>query len=394
MMKTHFAKSVAAGSQLRIAYFTNSITMGGMENHVVELAFAVAKTGCEVAAIVPGDKAVMPFVERLREANIAVHLLDLAGDQPKQQLAVQLMRLRNLLRTERFNVFHQHRTGPYHGKWACLAARLAGVPAIVATEHLPAHRLYGWARGINAIADQLVDCIVTVCDLDRDQQLRETWRQESKVVTIHNGIDLSRFRPDEVSCAQARSAQGLDADAPILGVLARLIPVKGVTHLLKALPSLIQQWPKLVLLIGGDGYERQALEAEATALGISSSVKFLGHCEDVIQVLRVIDLLVLPSELESCPIVLLEAMAMRRPAVATDVGGVSEVVLDGVTGFLVPPRNPQALSSAIARCLRDGQLATMGSSGRTLVEKLFTAEVMTTKTIALYRTLLANAELR
>jgi glycosyltransferase involved in cell wall biosynthesis len=183
---------------------------------------------------------------------------------------------------------------------------------------------------------------------------------------------------------------GVDPGVPLLGVLARLMPDKGITHLLKALVPLSRQWPQITVLIAGEGPLRAPLEAEAASLGVGQNVRFLGQRGDVIPILRAIDLLVLPSEKESFPIVLLEAMAMARPAVACDVGGVSEAVADGVTGFVVPPRDPEALAGAIQRSLREGRLEQMGAAARARVEKHFTAETMAAKAIDLYRMVAAT----
>jgi glycosyltransferase involved in cell wall biosynthesis len=377
-------------TRLRIAYITNSIAIGGMEKHVFDLATAVVKAGHHVTAIAPGTPGVAPFIEWFRSAGIDVHTVDLSGAQPRRRLAIETRRLWRLLRSNAIDVFHQHRTGPYHGKWACLAARAAGVPAIVATEHLPAHRLSGTTRLVNAAVDRVVDRVVTVCDLDRRQQLRETWRPGSKVVAIHNGIDIARFQPDAALEQRARAAFGVGR-GPVLGVIARLAPAKGITHLLKALPELAAKWPELLVLVAGDGPLRHELEAEVAALGVMQHVRFLGHQTNAVDILRAIDLLVLPSEVESFPLVILEAMAMCRPVVASNVGGVSEAVIDGETGFVVPPRTPQALAAAIERCLLAPNFAEMGMAARQRVAELFTVDVMAAKATALYRSLLRSS---
>lgn len=373
--------------RLGVAFFTNSIAIGGMEKHVVELASALAKMNCDVCAIAPGTKEVSPFLDWLREAGIPTYAIDLRGDQPKRQLVSEARRLRRLLIDRRVDIFHQHRTGPYHGKWACLVARTAGA-RVVATEHLPAFRLSGVSRRINALADRVVDRLVTVCDLDRARQLSVTWRDPRKVVTIHNGIDISRFTQSQELRQRVRAMLGLPDDVPVIGVLARLSPEKGITHLLKALVPLTREHRNLVVLIAGDGPLRGALEAEAALLGVAPHIRFLGYWDKAAELLGAIDLLALPSEAESFPIVLLEAMAMSRPAVACNVGGVSEAVLDGVSGYVVPPKDPRALEVAIDRCLRNGQLVAMGAAARKRVEGLFTADVMARKTEALYRGLL------
>jgi glycosyltransferase involved in cell wall biosynthesis len=363
-----------------------------MENHVLELAVAVATRGCQVSAIVPDTPAIAPFVANLREAGIPVDTVTLHSAQSTSTLVAEMLRLRQILRDRGIDIFHQHRTGPYHGKWACLAARMAGVGAVVATEHLPAFPLKGISRLINATADRAVDRIVTVCELDRQVQIRETWRPAAKVVTVHNGIDLSRFSlsPASEPDASVRKELGIDAGAPVLGVIARLSPEKGHRYLFEALPSLVREWPELIVLVAGDGPERSTLEAEAASRGIARHVRFLGPRSDIVRIMQTLDVLVLPSLKESFPIVLLEAMAMRRAAVATNVGGVSEAVLDGETGFVVPPAEPAALGAAIARCLRSEDLKSMGAAGRLRVERHFTAAAMAAKTEALYRELVAR----
>jgi glycosyltransferase involved in cell wall biosynthesis len=376
---------------MRVAYCTNSVALGGMENHVVELATGVTRLGCDVSVIVPDVPAIAPFVSSLRAARIPVDIVSLHGAQSKQRLLGEASKLRRILRQRRIDVFHQHRTGPYHGKWACLAARIAGVRAVVATEHLPAFPLAGAARLINAAADRAVDRVVTVCELDRQRQIDCTWRSPKKVVTIHNGIDISRFDPNTAATERMiiRQELGIADRTPVLGVVARLSIEKGHSYLLQGLPSLIDEWPTLVVLVAGEGPERQRLEAEAAAYGVADHVRFLGQRSDVINILRGIDLMVLPSLKESFPIVLLEAMAMRRAAVATDTGGVSEAVIDDVTGFVVPPANAALLASAIARSLRGGRLHEMGAAGRLRVEQNFTAESMAGKARALYEELMA-----
>lgn len=378
--------------RIRVAYCTNSVALGGMENHVLELAMAVGRLGCEVSAIVPNEPAIAPFVVALRDRGIPVEMVTLQGGQPLARYGAEAARLRHILRQRRIEVFHQHRTGPYHGKWACLAAKAAGVSAIVATEHLPAFPLIGTKRMINAIADRVVDRIVTVCELDRQRQIRDTWRNAEKVVTIHNGIDVSRFEPGQVrqDALDVRHELGIEVDAPVLGVVARLSVEKGHIHLLRALPPLMQQWPKMVVIMAGEGPERASLEAESARMGLSGSVRFVGQRSDVARILRAIDLVVLPSLKESFPISLLEAMAMRLPAVVTDVGGVSEAVIDGENGFVVPAASPESLTSAIARCLQGDALDRMGAAGRGRVEQHFTADGMAAKTVALYRSIVGK----
>ncbi len=375
---------------LRVAYISNSVTMGGMENHMLELARQVARLGCRVSAIVPAAPALAPLYKGLQEAGIGTYRLNLPGCQPPWSLLANALHARRLIRRLGVEVVHQHRTGPYHGKWACLAARAAGAPVVVATEHQPAFRLQGWPRWVNARVDALVDRIITVSEADRRSQIELASRPEAKVVAIHNGIDLARFSPCPPSeQALARRELGLDPQALLVGCAARLDVQKGLSYLLEATAILATRWPRLVVLLAGEGPKRAALEAQARALGIAERVHFLGYRPDVARIVRVVDLFVLPSVWESFGLAVAEAMALARPVVATRVGGLPEVVVDGETGLLAPPCSPEALSGAMARCLADPDLSyRLGQAGRRRVEEHFSAEAMACHTLALYEELL------
>lgn len=210
---------------------------------------------------------------------------------------------------------------------------------------------------------------------------------------IHSGIECRRF--DIESRNEARRALGLPADAPILLVPARLVPVKGHATLLAALPALAGGFPDLLALLAGDGPLRAELESRAGELGLSNRVRFLGHRDDIPRLLAAADLVVLPSRTEGLPSALLESFAARRAVVASDVGGVAEALRDGVEGRLVRAGESDALVAATAELLADRtRRDAMGERARRVVEERFDVRRTTRALEEAYEAWLAEAASR
>jgi glycosyltransferase involved in cell wall biosynthesis len=182
---------------------------------------------------------------------------------------------------------------------------------------------------------------------------------------------------------------GLPAGAPVVGAVSRLAWKKAIVHLVQATPRIVEALPQARVVIAGDGPLRAELEAEAAALGVADHIRFLGSREDSIDLMALFDVFVLPSVVEGMSNALLEAMAVGRPVVATDVGGNSEVVADGETGFLVPASAPDRLAAAIVKLLGAPEMAAeMGAAGRRRVIEHYRVDIMTRRIEAMYDALL------
>jgi glycosyltransferase involved in cell wall biosynthesis len=372
-----------------IVYHLNSVTMGGMETHTIDLAAGITRSGMPVYAIVPEDSTLEPLVDRLKGAGVEVYRLTLNG-RPPLHLVRNWWRLWRWLARHRIGLFHQQRTGPYHGKWAVLAARAAGVPVVVATEHQSAYPLKGLARQFNALADRLIDHLIVVSRSDWNSQMAHSGRSQAKVTIIHHGIDISRYYTYPAAELRARrAALGFDPDAPLIGSVARLAEQKGLEFLLRAAALLRPKIPDLGVLIVGDGPCRQMLEQEARSLGINDQTCFLGFQPDVRPYLPLLDVFVMPSRFESFGLTLVEAMAVSLPVVATRVGAIPEVVADGETGILVPVEDADALAGGLDTYLADPELRRQsGTAGRRRAEERFSVEAMANHSLALYEELL------
>jgi glycosyltransferase involved in cell wall biosynthesis len=220
--------------------------------------------------------------------------------------------------------------------------------------------------------------------------IRRTHLPASRVVTIHNGIDPERFQRRTERQA-AKLALGLSPKSLVVGAVGRLDEAKGMGYLISGVAELAGEYSELVLVIAGEGPLHERLTRQAESLGIGSRVRFLGFQQDVQSVLHALDIFALPSLCETLGYAHLEAMATCLPAIGTSVGGVPEVIVNGETGLLVPPRDAVALASALRTLIDSPDLRTqMGMAGRERVEKYFTEREMVSKTIELYRRLLGN----
>ena len=217
-----------------------------------------------------------------------------------------------------------------------------------------------------------------------ERKIRDEGRTGAPVSLIYNGVDLQRYT-DQQPCCTLHEDYGIPENAPIVGVVARLEPEKGHRTLVDAWPEVLALIPDAWLLIVGEGSERNALEAEAVSLGIESRVMFTGRRDDVPAVTAALDIAVLPSYREAQGLSVLEAMALGRPVVASNVGGIPEMIEDGVTGLLVPPDDCPALAAAIVRLLTDHPLAdTLGKRGHDLVHERFCIELMVDSVESIY----------
>jgi glycosyltransferase involved in cell wall biosynthesis len=200
--------------------------------------------------------------------------------------------------------------------------------------------------------------------------------------TVHNGIDL----PAQRNGGALRAELGIPEQAPLAGEIARLCDVKGQRELIRA----ASQVPELrVVLVGEDleagGAFRTGLEREAGELGVGDRVHFTGYRADAQELLDDLDVFVLPSWIEGLPLTVLEAMARGKPVVATPVGGTPELVVDGETGLLVPPRDAGALADALRSLAADPERAqALGAAGRARVAERFSSAAMTGRVLAVY----------
>lgn len=208
------------------------------------------------------------------------------------------------------------------------------------------------------------------------------------VEVISSGIDFSSFEEDSSALTSKDYLHrefSFAVDDYLVGIVAHLADHKGHQYLIQATKILKQQAPKIKTIIVGEGPLSMELDRQAKELDVEDIIFFLGFRKDIPKILSSLDLFVLSSHLEGMGSSILDAMASRLPVVATKVGGIPEVVINGETGLLVPPRNPSALARAILMLYSDKTLASrLGQKGYELVHRKFSAEAMADKVVRLY----------
>lgn len=276
---------------------------------------------------------------------------------------------------------------------AAPAAKLCGIPHVVRTVHGLSEPFHGWqALKMNlyesierSVHRHCVDAIIGV-----SSQIEAKYRTEghrSLVTCIRNGIEIDA-EPIQIDRARLRQDLGIDPETCLIGTIGRLTPVKGIPYLLQAASLLYRQGVRVKVLLVGDGAIRAELHAQARDLGIGENVVFLGHREDTRELMKAVDIFALPSLSEGIPMALLEAMAASCAIVASRVGGVPEVIEDGVEGILVEPKAANAIAEGCRRLLRAPDAAKrMGELARKRVERDFSAEGMAQGVASIYRNL-------
>jgi glycosyltransferase involved in cell wall biosynthesis len=260
--------------------------------------------------------------------------------------------LASLLRRERFDVVHANMFGS--NVWGTLIGRACGVPVVIAHEHTWSYandRVRIWMDR-NVIA-RLATVFIAVSTADRDRMIRLERIPPEKVMVM----PLPHIPHRQPGDASIRSELGLGADTPLVAVAAVMRPQKALDVMLDAHAALRQRLPEAHLVIAGDGPSRGKLELQIKRLGIADSVHMLGVRHDVDAILRAADVGAISSHFEGMPLFAVECIAAGTPLVATKVGGVPEIVDNGVSGLLVPPRDPTALAAALSRVLSDPSLA-------------------------------------
>lgn len=242
---------------------------------------------------------------------------------------------------------------------------------------------------LDRLSQSRVDLFISNSEAGRAVRISREGIAPEKIVTIHNGIELD---PAEDESPLTRRLLGISEDAfPLIVHVANLRAMKGHGVALKALAELIQQYPEATtLFVGREDADGQYQEM-AKALGLERNALFLNYHPSPRRIIRLADMAILPSQYEGCPVSILEAMAERKPVVASNVGGIPELISHEREGLLIPPENPHALATALIKLAADESLRlTMGEAGRRRVERDFTLEKMVSRYEETYRSLLGS----
>lgn len=362
-------------SGIRVLHVVLRLGPGGAERLVIEMARSQQRQG-PVAICCLDDAGA--WATQAEASGVAVHALHRTpGFSPALG-----GRIADVARRHGATVIHSHQYSPL--VYAALARyRLPGI-RFVATEHgrLAGDRPTLKRRMINPLLSRIPDALVAVSGELRETMIAEGYAAR-RVTVIHNGVRLPSAAA--LSRRAARERLGLPPSAPVVGTVARLDPVKDLGTLLAAFADLRADLPSAVLVMIGDGPDSLPLQQRAAALGIGGAVRWMGSRDDARDVVAGFDVLANTSLSEGVSVSLLEGMACGVPVVATGVGGTPEVVVDGVTGLLVPSRDSGAVAAAFRSLLSDaGRREAMGRAGAARVADRFSFDRMLAQYDALY----------
>jgi len=355
-----------------------------------------------------GAAVVHPLVRRLIQEGYDVWVLCLTDEVSRrfEEIGANIIRSRHwkreinfsdlfaflelfrLCRRYKFDIVHAHTSkGGFLGR---IAAGLAGTPVVIYTVHgftfneLSPRLTKAFYTFLERLAAPFGDLIIAVAEEHRQRAINRRMIKPDKIITIRNGIDVSRFsdtgdrnaKRDELPCP---------SDSLLVGCVGRLVPSKGPEYLVRAIPLVVQRYPKTHFLFVGDGSQKSKLVSLSNDLGVDGHCDFLGFRRDVPELLASFDIFVLPSPREGLSIALLEAMASGLPVVATNVSGNREPIDSDVDGILVNPLDSTALAEGINALIRDRTRArAMGERARQKVEEFFSEEAMIERTLEVY----------
>jgi glycosyltransferase involved in cell wall biosynthesis len=381
--------SPRAGETIGVLHVVDCLNVGGTERQLFELLRRLDRRRFRpyVACFKHGGE----LYPRLLELGLSPIVFPLRGTLVQANTAYQIARMALLCKRTNIRVIHAHDF--YSNLIGVAAASMVGARSIAGRRDL-AHWLGAAHRRALRYACRLADAVVANAAAVAEQTARDFGVDADKLHVVPNGIDVERF--DLLAFkAPEPLLPSMPAERPRVVMVGSMhLPDKGHSDLLAAAALLRQRGMRAHWLLVSDGALRPQLEAQARALGVADDVFFLGRRDDVPSVLARSDLVVHPSWAEGFPNAVLEAMCAARPVVATRVGGIPEVMHDGVHGLLVPPKRPAALADAIGALLANSLAAhSMGLHGRRHVETEYSLDKMCARIEQLYRALAGAAPL-
>ena len=350
-------------TKIKVVHIINYLGVGGLEIGVIKYSRFLAKQGFDITIICfSWDETILPSIPD----NIKIIKLEREAGFDWRII----FRLASIFKERQYDILHSHNWTTF--VYSVLAAKLARVPVVLHGEHgrEGGKLIFDKKRlALNRLLLPACDNLTTVSkDITYDWQKKNIlypWQ----IITIENGVDLERFRP-EYNRDECRRKIGLPENAFIIGTVVGYIrPVKDLKTLILAFNRLLESGKKLHLVIVGFGEQVKLLQKLIASLAIEKHATFLGVRDDIPQVLTAYDVFVNSSLYEGMSNTILEAMAMSKPVVATDVGGTPFIIKDNWSGIIVPSSSPEKMAAAIGKLIDDSDLRNrLGRNGRRSIE--------------------------
>lgn len=354
---------------MKVLLLTTHLNLGGIGVYVLSLAKGLVSKGHDVFVASCAGDLVAPL-ESCGAKHLTINIKTKSVISPKIIFAQkQIIRI---IKQEHIEIIHAHTRVTQ--VLAHLVSKRTGVAYVTTCHGFFKPRLFRkifpcWGSRSVAISEAV-----------RTHLVNDLGMRKEDVAVVHNGVEIERFTPDKFSLAEKENFKrgyGFKSGAPVIGTVARLSSVKGQRYLILAMKKLLKDIPQIQLLLVGDGPEKDNLINQSKELGLENNVFFAPSTLDTSVPLSVMELFVFPSLLEGLGLAIIEAQAMGLPVVASDVGGIYTLVKDGLNGFLVHPKDEQALAEAILKVLKNRKKAQeMGRLARKQARQNFDLQEM------------------
>jgi glycosyltransferase involved in cell wall biosynthesis len=371
---------------------TRMIVGGAQENTLLSVEGLDRLPGYEVTLCSGVDNGPEgELLSRARQTTRLVVVPELCRNVDPRADLVAFWKLYHLIRRGGYHIVHTHSSKA--GVLGRVAAWLAGTPIVVHTLHsLVFHDYQPWIinrlwRMVKKVCAPMTDHFISVSDIISKKALAAGIARPDRFTTIYSGMELDWFLKSQLDGARVRHELGIPLNAPVVGKIARLFPLKGHDELLDAAPDIVRRCPDVRFLLVGDGILQEHLRQRARQAGILDNFIFAGLIprERIPEMIAAMDLVVHTSLREGLARVLPQALAMGKPCVSFDIDGAPEVVIPGQTGYLVRPGDARGLTDAVSTLLADAPLRQrMGEAGRRRVDPDFRAETMVRRIADVY----------
>jgi glycosyltransferase involved in cell wall biosynthesis len=375
---------------MRVLWIIDGLGRGGAENMMPPLLKQLNERGIESRVCVLQVKKDSSITNEIERLGIQVDVVNVT----RLRNPTNLVTILRYVRQYRPDIIHtQLEESDIFGT---IAAKIMNIPSITTLHTLEVVPKTDRSYWRNLIRWNLLGLfcsqIIAVSEITRQHYISMGIKR-NKIITLYNGVDLNRFMGFRENPPQKKSIFGLPNDSIVLSTVAVLREAKGLQFMLEAIPEILNKIPDLYYVIAGDGEYREALQQKLKYLRLDDRVKFLGYRSDIPQILAASDLFVFPSLIDALPTVLLEAMAVGKPIVSSNVGGIPEILENGVNGLLVPPASSTYLVGACIQVLTDSGFASrLAANAIQVVQQRFDIRKQAGSLVDLYdRMVLGNA---
>ncbi|RJQ28248.1 glycosyltransferase family 1 protein [Candidatus Parcubacteria bacterium] len=374
-----------------ICFYSDAKGFGGAEKYLIYLAEGLADSGRKCCFIT--NSANIVFTSSINQKFTKFQVSIKSDKYYETRHYGQISRI---LKNVRPDIFHYNLPGPYSCSMLVpVLAKLAGVKKVITTEHLPMIQWWRKPAIFKRISSFFIDAVITVSLANKPYLLSRHHTPENKIKVVQNGIDVHHFAMGKYITERVnlRKKYNFAESDIVFGVVGRLEEQKGHIYALQALSKIHKNCPSIRLIFFGEGILSDYLKKKAVELGVEQKVTFAGFQKEMAPAYACIDVLLMPSLFEGLPLALLEAMSMGRPAIATAIHGIPEVIENYKNGFLVQVKNSDEISNAMIKIWESEDRKFLEYIGKKAYETIisrFSSERMILETDLLNKALIRN----